>query len=63
MQLVPWYHFVDGRPWLLPAAWAMRIGKYLVNRKSDRAASGEPSAELEIGRERVALLKKYRIIQ
>lgn len=57
------YGFLERYPWLLPAAWAMRIGKYLVNRKSDRAASGEPSAELEIGRERVALLKKYRIIQ
>ena len=24
MQLVPWYRFVDGRPWLLPAAWVYR---------------------------------------
>lgn len=24
MQLVPWYQFVDGRPWLLPAAWVYR---------------------------------------
>ena len=24
MQLVPWYHFVDGRPWLLPVAWVYR---------------------------------------
>lgn len=26
MQLVPWYRFVDGRPWLLPAAWVYRWG-------------------------------------
>lgn len=24
MQLIPWYKFVDGRPWLLPAAWIYR---------------------------------------
>ena len=24
LQLVPWYSFVDGKPWLLPAAWIYR---------------------------------------
>lgn len=24
IQLIPWYSFVDGRPWLLPAAWVYR---------------------------------------
>lgn len=24
MQLIPWYQFVDGRPWLLPVAWVYR---------------------------------------
>src|SRR5699024_5774281 len=24
MQLIPWYRFVDGRRWLLPAAWIYR---------------------------------------
>ena len=24
MQLVPWYGFLDGRPWLLPVAWVYR---------------------------------------
>ena len=24
MQLIPWYSFVDGRPWLMPAAWIYR---------------------------------------
>lgn len=24
MQLVPWYKFVDGRPWLMPFAWIYR---------------------------------------
>lgn len=25
MQLIPWYSFVDGRPWLMPAAWLYRF--------------------------------------
>ena len=25
MQLVPWYSWIDGKPWLLPAAWAYRF--------------------------------------
>lgn len=25
MQLIPWYSFVDGRPWLLPGAWLYRF--------------------------------------
>lgn len=25
MQLIPWYSFVDGRPWLLPVAWIYRL--------------------------------------
>ena len=24
MQLIPWYRFVDGRPWLMPVAWVYR---------------------------------------
>ncbi|MBR4445220.1 MAG: nucleotidyltransferase family protein [Solobacterium sp.] len=24
MQLIPWYSFVDGRPWLMPIAWVYR---------------------------------------
>ena len=25
MRLIPWYSFVDGRPWLLPVAWIYRF--------------------------------------
>lgn len=25
MRCVPWYSFLDGRPWLLPAAWVYRL--------------------------------------
>ena len=24
MRMIPWYRFLDGRPWLLPAAWVYR---------------------------------------
>lgn len=37
MQLIPWYSFVDGRPWLLPAAWIYRWF-YCVVHKSRQGA-------------------------
>ncbi len=33
MQLIPWYQWVDGKPWLLPAAWVYRWG-YCLRHKS-----------------------------
>ncbi len=32
MRITPWYSFVDGRPYLLPAAWAYRLGYCSVNK-------------------------------
>lgn len=37
MQLVPQYKFVDGKPWLLPAAWVYRWFYCLKNKRSDSA--------------------------
>lgn len=55
------YPYLKERPWLLPAAWASRIGTYcretLTNQDSNAAES------LEIGRHRVELLKQYGIIK
>ena len=52
------YPWLKDKPWLLPAAWASRIGSYL---KESR--SGNSSAEaLKIGKERVELLKYYGIL-
>ena len=42
MQLIPWYSFVDGRPWLLPFAWIYRWGDCLIKK---RKASEELLAE------------------
>ncbi len=37
MQLIPWYAWVDGKPWLLPAAWIYRWGYCLVNKRKHTA--------------------------
>ena len=38
MQLIRWYSFVDGRPWLLPYAWLYRWF-YCMKRKRQRGAA------------------------
>lgn len=38
MQLISWYHFVDGRPWLLPAAWVYRWGYCLTHKRENSLA-------------------------
>ena len=32
LQLVPWYSFIDGRPWLLPVVWVYRWGYCIVKK-------------------------------
>lgn len=55
------YAYLKDRPFLLPAAWASRIGKYL---KETRRTSGNDAREsIEIGNRRVDLMKKYKIIR
>ena len=54
------YHWLKRYPILLPAAWLVRLMKYLLQRS--KKENSIPS-ELEIGMGRVELLKKYRIIQ
>ena len=52
------YPYLKERPWLLPAAWASRIGSYL-----KESPSGNSAAEaLKIGNDRVELLKFYHIL-
>lgn len=48
-------------PWLLPAAWVQRIFRYLT-RKS-RPDPVKPSRSIQIARERIELLRQYRIIK
>ena len=37
MQLIPWYSWVDGKPWLMPAAWIYRWGYCLIHKRKDSA--------------------------
>ena len=59
-QLQGRYPFLKRRPWLLPAAWVRRIGADALQRREGH--QGSPTASLRIGRERVALLETYDII-
>ena len=53
------YPWLERFPWLLPAAWGMRIFRYLRSAaKKDRSQSGS----VEIGMSRVELLREYDII-
>ena len=54
------YPWLEKRPWLLPAAWACRIGSYLKSR--EKYGEQSPAASLRIGKERVKLLETYGVI-
>ena len=54
------YPYLKGRPWLVPVAWAQRMGRYLTHR--DRQTQTDPGRTVRIGRERVQLLKEYGVI-
>lgn len=55
------YPYLRRHRWLLPAAWAQRAIGYL-NGKNDRQ-SVNPAKSLQIGRERIELLRSYDIIE
>ncbi len=51
------YTYLRRRPWLLPVAWTQRIWGYLAKRREIN-----PTSTLRIGKERIALLRQYGII-
>lgn len=51
------YPWLKERPWLLPAAWVGRMAGYLRKRRDTSAAGA-----LQVGSERIALLKQYDIL-
>ena len=53
------YPYLRRRPWLLPVAWTQRIWGYLTRRKYGPVS---PAESLRIGRDRIALLRQYGII-
>lgn len=55
-KLVKKYAYLEKHPALLPAAWAQRIFTY-------SRSNSDSALTLEIGRKRVELMKKYKIIK
>ncbi len=53
------YPYLKKYPWLLPAAWVQRVGRYLTHSET----RVDPMASVRIGGERVALLREYEIIE
>ena len=58
-QLAGRYTYLRQRPWLLPVAWGQRIWGYVTEK---RRKTVKPTETLRIGRERIALLRQYGII-
>ena len=50
------YPYLRKRPWLLPAAWVQRLWGYVIRERAN------PGKSIQIGRERIALLKQYQIL-
>ena len=60
MQLIPWYSFVDGHPWLMPAAWIYRWGYCAVHkRKRSVDILTEPFLKRRIIGNREALIRDW----
>ncbi|MBR3241266.1 MAG: nucleotidyltransferase family protein [Parasporobacterium sp.] len=58
------YPYLKKAPFLLPAAWIQRIGKYLQERKAaGKGGKNTAAGSIRLGRSRVELLKKYGIIR
>ncbi|MBR6007291.1 MAG: nucleotidyltransferase family protein [Clostridia bacterium] len=53
------FPYLRKRPWLLPVAWVQRGWRYLAERRIGKV---RPSETLRIGKDRIALLRKYDII-
>ena len=53
------YPYLKDRPWLLPAAWASRMGSYCAEALRRDASAAE---SLHLGRQRVELLRQYDIL-
>ena len=54
------YPYLRRKPWLLPVAWTQRIWGYLSRQKNPSPVN--PAESLRIGKERIALLRQYGII-
>jgi hypothetical protein len=55
------YPYLEKRPWLLPVAWTGRILSYL--KETGKTCDNSAAQSLQIGKERIELLRKYRVIR
>ncbi len=54
------YSYVKRHPWLIPVSWLQRIGLYIS--RTDKRHAKDPRKSMQIGKQRVALLREYGII-
>ncbi len=60
MQLIPWYSWVDGKPWLMPAAWIYRWFYCAVHKlRHSKELIEEPFTKRKIIEKRESLIKDW----
>ena len=60
LQLIPWYSFIDGRPWLLPFVWVYRWGYCIVKKlKHSTDILSEPFTKKTDILQRQELIQKW----
>lgn len=60
MQLIPWYSFVDGRPWLLPVAWVYRWFYTAIHKfRKSRDLLTEPFLKRDVIERREAYIRRW----
>jgi hypothetical protein len=59
-RLLAQYPYLQRQPYLLPVAWAQRLWRYAQSLKDNRA---NPAESTRIGKERIALLRRYGLIE
>ena len=60
MQLTPWYSWIDGKPWLLPAAWVYRWCYVIAHKRNEgMALLKEPFTEKDIIEKRESLISDW----
>ncbi len=60
LQLIPWYSWIDGRPWLVPAAWVYRVFYCMIKkRKHSEDLLLEPFTKKEEVKQRQLYLQRW----
>ena len=59
-QMTPKFPYLKEKPWLLPVAWTARILRY--GKETASSDHSDAAESIRIGKERVELLRKFRIL-